>query len=169
MSIFGTIAIDIFCVIGPLFPFTQFNLLNSLLIPVSIYTAIAIVVTIFIFPQTAHSAFLGTATRLLSQMKLLLDAQEDLLTAVPGSIAPGTSKFLQLRATRILMFTIHQGRTSLLTYMSYASLIEPNRGPSEVVLQGKFINAEFSRGRWNGDDAKRLEEPLFSVISRMSK
>jgi hypothetical protein len=67
---------------------------------------------------------LGTATRLLGQMKLLLDAQEDLLTAVPGSIAPGTPKFLQLRTTRISMFTIHQGCTSLLTYMSYALLIE---------------------------------------------
>jgi Putative ER transporter, 6TM, N-terminal len=97
--------------IGPLFPFTQFTLLNGLLIPVAMYAAIAIVVTIFVFPRTAHSAFLGTVTQLLNKMKLLLDAQEDLLVAVPGSINPGSSKALQLRALRVSMFTIHQGRT----------------------------------------------------------
>jgi len=126
MSIFGTIAIDIFCVchsiihrlflippqtIGPLFPFAQYNILNGLLIPVSIYMAIAIVVTIFVFPRTAHHAFLGTVTLLIRQMKILLDAQEDLLTSVPGSIAPGSPKALQWRATRVSMFTTHQGRT----------------------------------------------------------
>lgn len=126
MSIFGTIAIDIFCVrhsnihrlflilpqtIGPLFPFTQYNILNSLLIPVSMYMAIAIVVTIFVFPRTGNYAFLGTVTLLLGQMKVLLDAQEDLLTSAPGSIAPGSPKALQWRATRVSMFTTHQGRT----------------------------------------------------------
>jgi Putative ER transporter, 6TM, N-terminal len=128
MSIFGTIAIDIFCVrypsvqqlflilpqtIGPLFPFTQYNILNSLLIPVSIYIAIAVVVTIFVFPRTAHHAFLGAVTLLLGQMKVLLDAQEDLLTSAPGSISPGSPKVLRWRATRVSMFTTHQGRTSM--------------------------------------------------------
>jgi len=126
MSIFGTIAIDIYFVrhsninrlflilpqtVGPLFPFTQYNILNSLLIPVSMYIAIAVVVTIFVYPRTAHHAFLGTVTLLLGQMKVLLDAQEDLLTSAPGSIAPGSPKTLQWRATRVSMFTTHQGRT----------------------------------------------------------
>lgn len=183
MSVFGTIAIDIFCVrgrhvypfffltppkaIGPLFPFTQFTLLNGLLIPVSMYAAIAIVVTIFVFPRTAHSAFLGTVTQLLSKMELLLDAQEDLLVAVPGSINPGSPKALQLRALRVSMFTIHQGRTFFNIDLCYQMWL--NHGSSKVTLQGKFINAEFSWGRWNGDDARRLQEPLFSVISRISK
>lgn len=126
LSIFGTIAVDIFCVrysnihrlflilpqtIGPLFPFTQYNILNTLLIPVSMYTAIAVVVTIFVFPRTGHHAFLGTVTLLLGQMKVLLDAQEDLLTSAPGSIAPESPKALRWRATRVSMFTTHQGRT----------------------------------------------------------
>lgn len=97
--------------IGPLFPFTQYNILNSLLIPVSIYIAIAVVVTIFVFPRTAHYAFLGTVTRLLGQMKVLLDAQEDILTSAPGSIAPTSPKALQWGVTRVSMFTTHQGRT----------------------------------------------------------
>lgn len=146
LSTFGTIAIDIFCTIGPLFPFAQYNLLNSLLIPVSIYMAIAIVVTIFVFPQTANHAFLGTVALLLGQMKVLLDAQEDLLTAVPGSITPESPESLRLRVTKAAMFTIHQNLTQ----------------------QGKFINAEFSWGRWNGDDARQLEEPLLGVISPLN-
>jgi hypothetical protein len=143
LSIFGTIAIDIFCVrhsnihrlfltlilpqtIGPLFPFTQYNILNSLLIPVSIYIAIAVVVTIFVFPQTAHYAFLGMVTPLLGQMKALLDAQEDLLTSAPGSISPESPKALQWRATRVSMFTTHQRRT----FMSLCVIDGLNHGPS---------------------------------------
>jgi hypothetical protein len=80
------------------------------------YTAIALVVTIFIFPRTAHNAFLGTVTQLLSKMKFLVDAQEDLLIVVPESITPESPKALQLRATRISMFTIHQGRAFFLNY-----------------------------------------------------
>jgi hypothetical protein len=34
-----------------------------------------------------------------------------LLIAAPGSIIPGSPKALQLRAARVSMFTIHQGRT----------------------------------------------------------
>jgi hypothetical protein len=36
-------------------------------------------------------------------------------------------------------------------------------------MLGKFINAEFSWGRWSGDDARKLEEPLFHVMFRMSR
>ena len=182
LSVFGTIAMDIFCVrcvpltyilrshysqtVGPLFPFAQYYLLNALLIPVSIYMAMAIVVTIFVFPQTANHAFLGTVTLLLSQSKILLDAQEDLLTAVPGSLSPRSPKFLQLRATRVSMFTIHQKCGFL---AGNVSLSVSNRPSLKVTQQGKFINAEFSWGRWNGDDARQLEEPLLGVISRLSE
>jgi hypothetical protein len=184
LSTFGTIAIDIFCVrrvvsvtlnyrllifypqtIGPLFPFAEYNLLNSLLIPVSIYMAIAIVVTIFVFPQTANHAFLGIVTLLLGQMKVLLDAQEDLLTAVPGSISPESPKILQLKAIRASMFTIHQ---KCAFFPGSVSLSVSDHPSLKVTQMGKFINAEFSWGRWNGDDARQLEEPLLGVISRLS-
>lgn len=151
--------------IGPLFPFAQYDLLNSVFIPVSIYMAIAIVVTIFIFPQTANHAFLGIVTLLLSQTKALLDAQEDLLTTDPGSISPESPKILQLRATRASMFTIHQK----CAFSSGSVSLSVSNHPSPKVTQmGKFINAEFSWGRWNGDDARQLEEPLLGVISRLS-
>jgi hypothetical protein len=123
------------------------------------------VVTTFVFPQTANHAFLGTATLLLGQSKILLDAQEDLLTAIPGSIAPESPKMLRLRATRVSMFTIHQKRGF---FSGCVSLSASDRSSLKVTQQGKFINAEFSWGRWNGDDARQLEEPLLSVITRLS-
>lgn len=39
---------------------------------------------------------------------------------------------------------------------------------TQVTQLGKFLNAEFSWGRWNGDDATQLEQPLLMVISRLS-
>lgn len=123
-------------------------------------------VTTFVFPQTANHAFLGTVTLLLGQSKILLDAQEDLLTADPGSITPENPEMLQLRATRVSMFTIHQ---KCGFFSGGVSLSVSDRPSIKVTQQGKFINAEFSWGRWNGDDARQLEEPLLSVITRLSR
>lgn len=122
-------------------------------------------VTTFVFPQTANHAFLGTVTLLLGQSKILLEAQEDLLTAIPGSITPESPKVLQLRAARVSMFTIHQK----CAFFSGGVPLSVSDCPSlKVTQQGKFINAEFSWGRWNGDDARQLEEPLLRVITRLS-
>jgi hypothetical protein len=60
--------------------------------------AIAIVVTIFVFPQTANHAFLGTRYPPPWPVKILLDAQEDLLTAVPGSIYSRESENLAIES-----------------------------------------------------------------------
>ena len=39
---------------------------------------------------------------------------------------------------------------------------------SLVAPKSDLINAEFSYGRWNGDDAKSLEEPVRILVARMS-
>ena len=36
-------------------------------------------------------------------------------------------------------------------------------------MKSGFVNAEFSRGRWNGDDSKALEEPCRLLVTRTSK
>ena len=38
----------------------------------------------------------------------------------------------------------------------------------EVGMKSALINVEFSFGRWSGDDAKAIEEPLKVLVSRMS-
>ena len=37
---------------------------------------------------------------------------------------------------------------------------------NSVMATSGFINLEFSRGKWNGDDVRALEEPLLMVVSR---
>lgn len=36
-----------------------------------------------------------------------------------------------------------------------------------VAAKTALINVEFSYGRWNGDDAKALEEPLQHTVARI--
>ena len=64
------------------------------------------------------------------------------------------------------MFTIHQ---KCGFSFGIVSLSVSNCPSLKVTQQGKFINAEFNWGRWNGDDAKQLEEALLGVISRLSR
>lgn len=98
MSIFGTIALDIFCVrphppsftyvlslipflsttqsIGTLFPTARYTILNSLLISVSSYTAIALVVTVLVFPVSMNHSVLHGACDMLAGVRRLLEMQD---------------------------------------------------------------------------------------------
>jgi len=38
-----------------------------------------------------------------------------------------------------------------------------------VMAKSVFINLEFSRGRWNGDDVRSLEESLMALVARVGK
>ncbi|KAI0055431.1 hypothetical protein BV25DRAFT_1833168 [Artomyces pyxidatus] len=145
-SIFGTIAIDIFCAIGPLFPFGDYLLLNNLLIPVSCYAAIGVVVIIVVFPETVNHAYLATVSVLLRKIEFMLAAQEDVLSTKLDNIKAQDDTVTKLGAARAASFSIYQGLT----------------------LQSKFINLEFSFGKWNGDDALTLEKPLMGIISRIN-
>lgn len=146
MSIFGTIGLDIFCTFGPLFPFGQYTLLNSLLISVAMYIAIAVVVIVLVFPETMNHAFLHTVSELLTHMSTILKMQDDVLSATPGDFAADSPKLAKLRGTRLGMISKQQ----------------------QLATQSKFLGAEFSWGRWNGEDAKGLEEPLLAVSSRIN-
>jgi hypothetical protein len=98
-SIFGTIAIDIFCVrvslipihvqtpllllssqsIGPLYPFANYQILNSVLMAASAYCAMALVCCFVFFPETVNHAYLGLLSTILGKVKAMLMSQESLL------------------------------------------------------------------------------------------
>ncbi|THH16060.1 hypothetical protein EW146_g4511 [Bondarzewia mesenterica] len=103
MSIFGTIGLDIFCTFGPLFPFAQYTLLNSLLISTAMYIAIAVFVIIFVFPETMNHAYLNTISDLLDNIKLILMMQEDVLAGLQEDFAPGCPKTVQMKGARLAM------------------------------------------------------------------
>ncbi|GAA5844609.1 hypothetical protein JCM11251_002242 [Rhodosporidiobolus azoricus] len=54
LSIFGSIVIDVMCSYGPLFPFAQYTLATTFLIPTACFIAIALAATVLIFPATLN-------------------------------------------------------------------------------------------------------------------
>jgi hypothetical protein len=118
-SIFGTVALDIFCVrlltacfrrryslilntqgIGPLFPFAQYTLLNSMCTSVACYMAIAIAVTIFVFPETMNHSCLSSTSAQLAQIKALIAMQTTILESKPSQLAPGTPIMTKISGMR---------------------------------------------------------------------
>ncbi|KAH9067948.1 hypothetical protein EDB87DRAFT_1700654 [Lactarius vividus] len=145
-SIFGTIAIDIFCAIGPLYPFANYKILNSLLIASSAYCAMALVCCFVFFPETVNYAYLGLLSMTLGKVKAMLLSQEGLLAPSPGDFGPGSPKLKALAGDRAALMTTYQTLKGLTVH----------------------LQSEFSYGRWGGDDVFALTDPLLAVVSRLN-
>ena len=76
--------------IGPLIPTADYTILKSLAISVSCYMAVAIFVTIFVFPQTLNHLCMDMISAQLGRVKALVDIQREVLDADPTDLAPGT-------------------------------------------------------------------------------
>jgi Putative ER transporter, 6TM, N-terminal len=179
-SIFGTITLDIFCVsgylylsmplivlpqsIGPLYPFANYKILNSLLIASTSYIAIAIVCCFVFFPETVNHAYLGLVSTILDKVKAMLASQDSLLSPMPGDFGPGCPKLKGLAGTRVAVMTMYQNREYQLT-ISIRWCSQPS--PSVTGLK-IYLQSEFSIGRWNGDDLFGLADPLLAVVARIS-
>ncbi|TFK82815.1 hypothetical protein K466DRAFT_666286 [Polyporus arcularius HHB13444] len=145
MSVFGTIAIDIFCSYGPLFPFAQYTLLNSMLTAVACYIAIAVIFITFAFPETLNHSYLGSSAQLLDKLKDVLALQGDVLGSDPHDVGPGSP--LATKAT--------MARVGMLTQLQ------------QLMSQKQMLNLEFTWGRWNGDDVQEMLEPIQILASRL--
>ncbi|KZT02812.1 uncharacterized protein LAESUDRAFT_729774 [Laetiporus sulphureus 93-53] len=146
LSIFGTIAIDIYCSYGPLFPFPQYTILNSLLISLSCYVAIGLVTIILVFPETLNHAALSSTSELLGHIGEGIMLQEEILNA-PAAQLIGDGEMLGKAAT---------AREHMIANMKQLS--------SQLPL----LNLEFSWGKWNGNDIKALKEPLMTLVGRLA-
>ncbi|OBZ77446.1 Uncharacterized protein C57A7.05 [Grifola frondosa] len=146
MSVFGTIAVDIFCSFGPLFPFAQYTILNSLLTSVACYIAIALIFIICVFPETMNHSYLDSTSELIGKFKGLIDMQKDVLASSPQDLSPGSP----------LVMRIQGARAAVIQHLH------------RLTAQKGFLNLELSWGRWNGDDIIELMDPLFIVASRIS-
>ncbi|KAJ7463697.1 hypothetical protein FB451DRAFT_1352935 [Mycena latifolia] len=143
MSIFGTIAIDIFCAVGPLFPSKRYTLLNSTAISIGCYMGIALLTTIFVFPETMSHATMDAVAAQLARVQKLIEMQDGVLAAQPADRPPLIATF---RALRALVITTQQ----------------------QLSATSGFLALEFSWGRWNGDDVRSLEEPTVALITRVA-
>jgi hypothetical protein len=137
-SIFGTIAIDIFCVrvyisyshpctpncpsqaIGPLYPFANYQILNSVLIAASCYCAMALVCCFVFFPETVNHAYLGLLSTILGKVKAMLMSQEGLL--VPNTdLGSGSPRLKALVGDRTVLMTMYQNREYRLLFLHQCS------------------------------------------------
>ncbi|KAJ7478392.1 hypothetical protein FB451DRAFT_1452874 [Mycena latifolia] len=141
MSIFGTIALDVFCAVGPLFPSKRYTLLNSMAISVRCYMATVVVTTICIFPETMSHAALDTLGAQIARVGALIQMQDAVLTA---RAPDGTmlSRFKDLRAGLIA-------------------------AQQQLLATSGFLALEFSYGRWSGADVRSLEAPTVALITRV--
>jgi Putative ER transporter, 6TM, N-terminal len=94
--------------IGPLYPFANYKILNSVLIAASSYLAIALVCCFVFFPETVNHAYLGLLSTILDKVKALLSSQDDVLSPMPGDFGPGCPKLKGLIATRVAVMTMYQ-------------------------------------------------------------
>ena len=136
-SIFGTIAIDILCVchafhfyeclsdslpqaIGPLYPFPNYKILNSVLLAVSSYFAIALLCCFILFPETVNHVYLGIVSTVLDKLQTMLSMQDSLLSPQPGDFGPKCPKLkslLQIRAAVAGMF--QTSKYSFIVFLGY--------------------------------------------------
>ena len=95
---------------GPLFPFPQYTLLNSMLTSIACYVAIALVFIIFAFPETMNHSYLDSSADLLDKLQGILALQDDVLRADPHELADGTPLATKTIMARVGMLTQLQQR-----------------------------------------------------------
>ena len=138
-SIFGTVAIDIFCVsssvshcpwilsemhlqsYGVLFPFAQYTLLNSLLTSVACYIALGLVIIIFVFPETVNHAALVSTSDLIGKTQSVIGILGEILESSPEDLAPGTPLATRLQGARMAIL-MHMQQRKLCALVSWRSL-----------------------------------------------
>ncbi|KAJ7235265.1 hypothetical protein C8J57DRAFT_1572433 [Mycena rebaudengoi] len=146
MSIFGTIAVDIFCTLGPLFPAKNYTLLNSLAISVGCYMALAALATFLVFPETMSHSALDTAEQQLGRILSLIQMQADVLGAADAKELSADARLIKkFRDVRALVIGTQQ----------------------QLVATSGFLALEFTWGKWNGDDVRSLEGPMITLITRV--
>ncbi|EKM50877.1 uncharacterized protein PHACADRAFT_151282 [Phanerochaete carnosa HHB-10118-sp] len=143
-SVFGTIALDIFCNYGALFPFPQYTLMNSLLESIACYIGIGMVCTLFIFPETLNHATLVSTSALVGRLTDIVELQHQILNVSPDDLAEGTPFASKMQGLRTAVLAEIQQMTSSLN----------------------FIGGEFSWGKWNAEDITGMKEPLVLVVNR---
>ncbi|KAJ7595105.1 hypothetical protein C8J56DRAFT_1013068 [Mycena floridula] len=146
MSVFGTIALDIFCSFGPLFPTARYNLLNSTLISVGCAAGIGVILTIFIFPETMNHSSLTGLSGQLQRIQKMFDDQKQVLRATPADLVPGSPLYVKADGARTALIG---GQTQWRATLG-------------------LISFEFSWGKWSGEDIKTLDQPFLELVVSMA-
>ncbi len=99
---------------------------------------------------------------IIGKLKDYVDSQDEILSLTPmeiaedekGAVSKAKAARLELLQDVQARKTKNHARRSCLTFR-------------KVKSKTMLINAEFSYGRWNGDDVKALEEPLQRTVAHI--
>ena len=118
LSIFGTIAMDVFCVsddkykasvfsltnkpqsIGPLLPTPDYTILESIVISSACYIAVACLATLLVFPQTTNHFCMSLISAQLSRIQGIITLQEEVLGSQPTDLTFDTPLMTKIRSAR---------------------------------------------------------------------
>lgn len=93
---------------GPLFPAARYTLLNSTAISISCYVAIALLTTIFVYPETMNASCLNSISNQLGRIEVLMELQDTVLSSGPSGLGSKSSLSTKLREARAAIITEQQ-------------------------------------------------------------
>jgi len=127
--------------------------------------AIGCVVIFLIFPETLNHQYLNSISALLATVRELVEVQDRVLRVTqPAEINPETPMTKEIQGKVAGMIgSIQKCAEFCFTQWSRRGI---NLG-IPVDSQSGMLSLEFTFGRFNGDDAKAIEEPLKMVVSRI--
>jgi hypothetical protein len=94
--------------IGPLYPFSNYEILNSLLLAAASYCAIALLCCFILFPETVNHVYLGIVSTILDKVQTILSMQDHLLSPQPGDFGPTCAKLKSLLQIRVAVAGMFQ-------------------------------------------------------------
>ena len=95
---------------GPLFPFAEYTILNSMMTSIGCYVAIALILIIVAFPETMNHSYLSASADLLEKLKAILVMQDEVLRSDPHDLLPGTPLATKVTMSRVGALTQLQQR-----------------------------------------------------------
>ncbi len=94
--------------IGPLYPFSNYKILNSLLLAAASYCAIALLCCFILFPETVNHVYLGIVSTILDKVQTMLSVQDHLLSPQHGDFGPKCPKLKSLLQIRVAVAGMFQ-------------------------------------------------------------
>ena len=95
---------------GPLFPFPEYTILNSLVTSIGVYIGIATLLTVFVFPETMNHSCMQSTIGQMAQLKALIALQETVLDSQPEDLGPGKPLMLKIIGMRSALLAGQKAR-----------------------------------------------------------
>ncbi|KZT53089.1 hypothetical protein CALCODRAFT_501425 [Calocera cornea HHB12733] len=142
-SIFACIVMDVIMTYGALIPTYDAVLGNVFVIPMLVYTGVAILGSLLIFPETVQEQYCNRYIAVISQMKTIIEEQPKVLGTTPGT--DEWSDWKKLKEQRETLGTLY----------------------GALDVSGSNLNREITWGRFSHNDLKDLQDSVRKLIVRI--